>query len=68
MDGLIVRARDMEHANSIAAVFADLLSSGDVIFKGEVIEQVDTDLFKILVRGGQEDDRKTEAVCRELSC
>lgn len=63
MNELIVIARDMEHANRIAAVFADLLSSGDVIFKGEVIEQVDTNLYKILIRGGQEDDRKTEAIC-----
>ena len=62
MDGIIVRARDMAHASRMAAI-ADLLSSGDVIFKGEVIEQVDTDLYKILVRGGQEDDRKTEAIC-----
>ena len=63
MDGLIVRARDMAHANRMAAAIANLLSQGDVIFKGEVIEQVDTDLYKILVRGGQEDDRKTEAIC-----
>ena len=63
MDGIIIRARDMAHASRIAAGLANLLSSGDVIFKGEVIEQVDTDLYKILVRGGQEDDRKTEAVC-----
>ncbi len=53
----------MAHASRIAAGLANLLSSGDVIFKGEVIEQVDTDLYKILVRGGQEDDRKTEAIC-----
>ena len=63
MDGIIVRARDMAHASRMAAAIADLLSLGDVIFKGEVIEQVDTDLYKILVRGGQEDDRKTEAIC-----
>lgn len=64
MDGIIVRARDMAHASRMAAAgLANLLSSGDVIFKGEVIEQVDTDLYKILVRGGQEDDRKTEAIC-----
>lgn len=63
MDGIIVRARDMAHASRIAAGLANLLSSGDVIFKGEVIEQVDTDLYKILVRGGQEDDRETEAIC-----
>lgn len=63
MDGIIVRARDMARASRIAAGLANLLSSGDVIFKGEVIEQVDTDLYKILVRGGQEDDRKTEAIC-----
>lgn len=63
MNELIVRARDEAHAARIAAVFADLLSSGDVIFKGEVIEQTDTDLYKILIRGGQEDDRKTEAIC-----
>lgn len=63
MDGIIVRARDMAHASRIAAGLANLLSSGDVTFKGEVIEQVDTDLYKILVRGGQEDDRKTEAIC-----
>lgn len=63
MDGIIVRARDMAHASRIAAGLANLLSSGDVIFKGEVIERIDTDLYKILVRGGQEDDRKTEAIC-----
>lgn len=63
MDGIIVRARDMAHASRIAAGLANLLSSGDVIFKGEVIEQVDTDLYKILVRGGREDDRKTKAIC-----
>ena len=63
MDGIIVRARDMAHASRIAAGLANLLSSGDAIFKGEGIEQVDTDLYKILVRGGQEDDRKTEAIC-----
>ena len=63
MDGIIVRARDMAHASRMAAGLANLLSSGDAIFKGEVIEQVDTDLYKILVRGGQEDDRKTEAIC-----
>ena len=53
----------MAHASRIAAGLANLLSSGDVIFKGEAIEQVDTDLYKILVRGGQEDDGKTEAIC-----
>lgn len=62
MNELIVRARDKAHAARIAAGFADLLSSGDAIFKGEVIEQIDTDLYKILIRGGPEDDRKTEVI------
>lgn len=63
-----VRAETEAQAANIAQAIANLLSSGTETYTGVVLEQTGDNLFKILVRGGQEDDRETEAICRELSC
>lgn len=63
-----VRAETEAQAANIAQAIANLLSSGTETYTGVVLEQTGDNLFKILVRGGQEDDRETETVCRELSC
>lgn len=61
--GFVVRARDDAHAAFIANSLSNFLSSGDVKYVGEVIRKVDDELYEIILRGGQEDDREAKTLC-----